>query len=135
MTKHTGIWLDTSKAIFVTLSGESETIEEVVSGIGNRIYHENESDKGSFSGSQHINHDAAFEERIKHETNHFMNAVLEKVKGHDAIYVFGPAEAKTVLKKHLESDRDLASKLRAVETADSMTLNQVVAHVRAFYNR
>ena len=63
----------------------------------------------------------------------FLQAVSDKIKDHDEFYVFGPAETKTSLKKHIEDDRNLASKLKAVEAADSMTLNQVTAKVKDYF--
>jgi len=42
MKKQTGIWIDTSRAIIVTLDGGKEKITELESDIENRIYHEKE---------------------------------------------------------------------------------------------
>ena len=134
MKKQTGIWIDSSKAILVTLTGENENVEELASGIESRVNHEKEGDKGSFSGSQHINNDATFEERRKQQKKQFMKTVSAKISDHDELYIFGPAETKTSLKKHLEEDNMLANKLKATEAADSMTMNQVVSQVKAFFN-
>lgn len=62
MKKQTGIWIDSSKALIVKISGGKENIIEIKSDIENRIYQEKEGDKGSFMGSRHINNEKKFEE-------------------------------------------------------------------------
>ena len=47
--------------------------------------------------------------------------------------LFGPAEMKTELEKMILKDNSLKDKLVAVQTADSMTENQLVAWVKEFY--
>ena len=133
MKKQTGIWIDTSKAIIVTLSAGKESITEIESDIENRIYHEHEGDKGSFMGSRHINNEKKFTERKKHQLNNFLKNVSEQIKDSDELYVFGPAEIKLKLKHKIKSDEKLCAKLKLVETADNMTLNQVVAKVKEFF--
>jgi hypothetical protein len=134
MKKQTGIWIDGSKAIVVTLADGQETIKEIPSDIENRIHHKSEGDKGTFMGNRHINHEKKFEERKKHQIDHFVSKVVDQIKQDDALYVFGPGELKLVLKKRIEKEGHLISKLHPVETADSMTLNQVVAQVKEFYS-
>lgn len=133
MKKQTGIWIDSTKAIIVTLSGGEQKITEIESEIENRIHHEGEGNKGSFIGNQHIENERKFEERKKHQFDAFLNNVVDKVKQDDELYVFGPAEVKGKLKTVIGNTNHLASKLKSIETADSMTLNQVVAKVKGFY--
>lgn len=133
MKKQTGIWIDTSKAILVTLSGEKESIVEVASDIENSIHHKKEGDKGSFMGTSHINNEKKFDERKKHQMNSFVKNILGQIKSSDEFYIFGPAEAKLSLQHEIENDHIQSAKLKLVETADSMTINQVVAKVKDFY--
>jgi hypothetical protein len=135
MKNQLGIWIDTSKAIIVMLKDEKEQVKEIISDIENRVHHGIEGDKGSYAGSTHINHEKKFDERKKNQINDFMNTVFEEIKHSDEIYVFGPAEIKLKLKQRIESDEKVSSKLKSVETADSMTLNQVVAQVKEFYSK
>lgn len=136
MKKQTGIWIDSSKAIIVTLSEGKENVTEIKSDIENRIYHEKEGDKGSFMGSRHINNEKKFEERKKHQISNFLKNVINQIKHDDELYVFGPAEIKTKLKQQIENEGTvLSNKLKSVETADNMSPNQLVAKVRSFYNQ
>jgi hypothetical protein len=133
MKKQIGIWIDASKAILVTLFDGNEHVSEIVSEIDNRVHHEKEGDKGSFMGSRHINNERKLDERKKHQINHFLEMVTEQMKSADELYIFGPANIKLKLKQKIETDEKLISKLKAVETAKSLTLNQVISHVKDFF--
>lgn len=135
MIKQTGIWIDTSKAIIVTFTDGKEHITEIESDIENRIYHDKEGDKGTFMGSHHLNSERTFDEREEHQFDHFLKDVLSHIKESDELYVFGPSETKIKLKQKIDDGKTIPdNKLKSVETADSMTLNQVIAKVKKFYN-
>ena len=135
MKKQTGIWIDTSRAVIVTLNDGKEKITEIESDVENRIYHDKEGEKGTFSGTHHGSNETTFEERKKHQMNHYIKDVISHVKESDELYVFGPSEAKTRLEQKLNDEKSFdGSKLKAVETADSMTSNQIVAKVKEFFN-
>ena len=135
MKKQTGIWIDTSKAIIVTFTDGKEHITEIESDIENRIYHEKEGDKGAIMGSHHLNNERTFDERKEHQFDHFLKDVLSHIKESDELYVFGPSETKIKLKQKIDDGKTIPdNKLKSVETADSMTLNQVVTKVKKFYN-
>lgn len=133
MKKQTGIWIDSSKAIIVTLLNGKENTIEIESEIENRVHHEGEGDKGTFSGIRHSNNEKKFDERKKHQIDGFLKTVIEHIKKDDELYVFGPAEIKLKLKSLIEDDNQLTTKLKSIETSDSMTINQVVAKVKDFY--
>lgn len=135
MKRQTGIWIDTSKAIIVTLEGgKDEKISEIDSDVENRVYHDKEGDKGTFSGVHHGSNETKFENRKKEQMDFFIKEVLAYVKGADELFVFGPAEAKIRLEQKIQDEKLFANKLKAVETADKMTLNQIVEKVKRFYN-
>jgi len=134
MKKQTGIWIDTSKAVVVTLADKQEFIVEIESDIEDRIYHNREGDKGTFMGSSHINKEKTFDERRKQQIDHFLDNIIEEIKDADEIYVFGPAEMKTKLRKKIEAGKvKLGHKLTSVVTADKMTINQIVAKTKEYY--
>lgn len=136
MKKQTGIWIDSKKAIIVTLNDGMEFICEVQSDLENKVYHDKEGDKGSFMANQHINSDKTFDERKKHQMNSYLNNVISSINGSDELYVFGPAETKTKLQqKILDNKSTIAEKLKSIETADSMTQNQIVAKVKEYYKK
>tara|TARA_R110000868_G_scaffold152815_3_gene378075 strand:+ start:6339 stop:6821 length:483 start_codon:yes stop_codon:yes gene_type:complete len=135
MKKQTGIWIDSTKAIIVTLNDGKEFICEIQSDLENKVYHDKEGDKGSFQGNQHINSDKTFEERKKHQMNNFLKDVVNSVQESDELYLFGPAETKIKLQQKINDDKLTNNgKLKSVETSDNMTSNQIVAKVKKFYS-
>lgn len=136
MEKQVGIWIDSKKAIIVTLDGQKEEkITEIDSEVENSVYHNKEGDKGTFSGSHHSDSEAKFDNRKKEQIDYFLKSVLFYVKGSDYLYLFGPGETKIKLEKKIRDDKSLEKiNLKAVETSDSMTLNEIVAQVKDFYN-
>lgn len=136
MKRQTGIWIDSSKAIIISLEGQKEEkITEIDSDIENDIYHHKEGNKGTFSGSHHSTNETQFAERKKEQLDYFLKSIIAYIKGSDELYVFGPAATKIKLEqKILEGKLIDVSKLKGVETSDKMTLNEIVAKVKQFYN-
>ena len=135
MKRQTGIWIDSSKAIIVALDGDTEKITEIDSEVENDVYHNREGNKGTFNGGHHSTNESQFEARKEEQLNYFIKSVLSYVKKSDELIVFGPAQTKTKLEQKLMKDHLIEpGKLKAVETADKMTLNQIVEKVRRYYN-
>ncbi len=136
MEKQVGIWIDSKKAIIVTLDGQKEEkITEIDSEVENSVYHNKEGNKGTFSGSHHGKSETKFDNRKKEELNYYLKSVMNYIKKSDYLYIFGPGETKTKLEQKIHDDKSLGKiNLKAVETSDNMTLNEIVAKVRDFYN-
>lgn len=133
--KQTGVWIDSSKAVIVTLFDGKENMTEIQSGIENKVYHDDEGYKGTFSGTHHGSSETKFDERKKNQFDHFLKDVLSQVKESDELYIFGPAEARTKLEQKIHDDKGIpAAKLKSVQAAASyMTPNQIMASVKDFY--
>lgn len=132
--KQTGIWIDGSKAIIVIFSQGEKHIIEIESDIENHIYHHDEGNKGSFMGTQHLTGERKYEERKKQQLTAYLKKVTEAIDEAAQVYLFGPGETKIHLMKKINSDmRKMTGGLKAVEPADKMTLNQVVAKTRTFF--
>ena len=136
MEKQVGIWIDTKKAIIVTIEGhKEEKITEIDSEVENRIYHNQESNKGTFMGTRHGDSETKFDNRKKEQMDYYLEAVINQIKKSDYLYIFGPAGTKLQLEQKIRDEKSLSKiKLKAVETADKMTLNEIVAQVKDFYN-
>jgi hypothetical protein len=136
MEKQVGIWIDSKKAIIVTLDGKKEEkIVEIDSEVENSIYHNTEGDKGTFSGTHHSDSENKFDNRKKEELNYYLKSVMDYIKGSDYLYVFGPGETKIKLEQLITNEKSLSKiNLKAVETSDKMTVNEIVAKVKDFYN-
>ena len=131
--KNIGIWLDKNQAHVVTIENSNETLKTIPSNIehfnvrggsGTRL-------KG---GPQDVVQDSKYLEREKHQFKNYFNEIIPEIQDAKNIVIFGPAEAKIKFKKELEENhKKLDDKVAKVETADSMTNNQVIAWVRDFY--
>ena len=78
--KQTGVWIDSFEAVIVTLFDGRENITEIKSDVENRIYHDDEGYKGTFSGDRHGNNEAKFNERKKNQLDHFLTDVISHGK-------------------------------------------------------
>ena len=136
MEKQVGIWIDSKKAIIVTLDGKKEErITEIDSEVENTVYHNKEGNKGTFSGSHHSDSETKFDNRKKEELNYYLKSVMSNIKGSDYLYIFGPGETKTNLEQKIRDEKWLGkTNLKAVETSDNITVNEIVAQVKDFYN-
>ena len=136
MEKQVGICIDTKKAIIVALEGQKEEkITEIDSEIENRIYHNEESNKGTFTGSHQSDSETKFDNRKKEQMDYYLKAIVNHIKKADYLYIFGPGKTKLKLEQKIRDEKSLDKiKLKAVETTDKMTLNEIVAQVKDFYN-
>jgi len=132
MKKQTGIWMDKSKAIVVTFNGGKHSIKTIQSQMDDR-YNTGDNESGSWMGGQHLSDENKINERLKHRLELFFNEISSLIDDVHELYLFGPADTKTKFKNRLNSKKKLSFELLKVETADSMTDNQIVAKVRSFY--
>ena len=133
MKKQTGIWLDHEKAIIITLHRNGYILNTIESDIVTRERTIGETRKYGRFGDQSLYQEKHKERRIKEQTSDFFKNLLSEIKNVDELVLFGPANMKKELEKHILKDTTLASKLKAVVSADSMTDNQMVAWVKKFY--
>lgn len=133
MKKQTGIWLDHEQATIVTLVGSGYKLNTVESDIITRERTDGETRKYGRFGDQSLNNEKHKERQIEKQTSNYFKNLLSKIKDVDELVLFGPANMKKEFEKHIIDDTTLSSKLKAVESADSMTANQMVAWVKKFY--
>ncbi len=131
--KKLGIWLDKEKAHLVSLKNDTEKFETIFSELD--FFHpKGGSGTKQKGGPQDVVQDSSYLERENHQLKKYFHAIAEKVMDADMLVIFGPAQANEKLRKELErSYPQLASKIKTMVKADSMTDNQVKALVREFY--
>lgn len=138
MKNRTGMWIDGSKAVIISLVDGKEQVERVEAEVENPVHHFGEGIRGAHSGIRNLFPEKRIDERERHQLDQYLEAVLEKVKTADDLYVFGPAETRVALQRKIETDKsykDLLPRLRAVEPADNMTKKQIVARVKEFFSK
>ncbi|WP_372975504.1 hypothetical protein [Muriicola sp.] len=131
--KKVGIWMDKEKAHVITLEGEKESFKTVVSDL--EFYNVKGGSRSKTRwGPQQVVQDSRYLEREKHQLREYFNKLADSVKKADVISVFGPAEVKDKFAKEMsEKYPDIDTKIRAIETADSMTDNQIVELVKEHF--
>lgn len=132
MQKQTGIWLDLKNAYIITLEKNSVDVKTIDSNIED--YHVKGGARSKQPwGPMDKTSESKYLERRKQQAKKYYARIKEEIQEVDMLYIFGPAEAKVGLEKAMMEDHNFKPIILAVETADSMTQNQMVAEVRSFF--
>jgi hypothetical protein len=132
MTNKIGIWIDHRKAVIVTVLEEGEQIDTMSSRVEKHPERAGDSPlKGRYEAQQ-VPADDKRQRALTGHMNAFYDAVIGKIVTADAIFIFGPGEAKGELKHRLEH-RQLGSRVSALETADKLSDRQISAKVRQHF--
>ncbi len=133
MKKKTGIWIDTKKAVIIDLSENDKNVRTIQSLIDPKERIPGEKKSFARFGFQFLDFGNKKKKRLAQERTDFVKKVAEEVKDSEAIVIFGPAETKNELGRQMKNDRAFDSINRKIETADSMTENQMVEWVKKYY--
>ena len=133
MKKRIGIWLDFKEANVIVLEKEGANVENILSEIEHFHPKGGARSKSPYGPMDKISESKYLARRRSQEKAYF-EKLMDTVKSADELFVFGPAEAKDGLLKAIKSSRNFPPVLKGVERADSMTENQKVAKVRAFFD-
>jgi len=130
--KQTGIWLDFDHANIIQLEGEKVTKNIISSNIED--YHLKGGSRSKTPwGPMEKTSESKHLQRRKQQEKAFYKAICKAVENSNELFVMGPAEAKIGLQKYIEGYKNLNDILLDVQTADSITENQKVARVKAFF--
>jgi hypothetical protein len=134
MKKVVGVWIDHSKTVMVTIENEVEVTREIRS---NMEKHVRFSDGNRPKGANQIQGSTAEDIRDRQFGDHlgrYYEGVVSLIRNADAIWIFGPGEAKIELENRLKQD-ELGDRIVGIETVDKMTDNQITAKVRDYFSR
>ena len=132
MKTQCGIWLDFEEALIVHLKGEAVQTQSIPSSIEHGHAKGGARSKTPW-GPMDVMDEKKVLARTTQQAKAYYKKIIEAIGEAEDIYVFGPAEAKIGLQKAL-AEAHLKDKVRAIEVADSMTKNQKVAQVKAFFS-
>lgn len=130
-----GVWIDSSKAVISTLTGDDGDLAVLTSDIEGVERIDGEGRPEGRFGGQFVAHERSKDARRDDAEAHFSSQVADKVRAADQLLIFGPAHMKDKLAGTIRNRPAPTPNIRAVETADSMTDNQVAAYVREFFGR
>lgn len=133
MKQQSGIWIDTKKAVIVHLKKDEHIVRVIHSGIEKRIRIPGEVKWFTRFANQYLNFEKKKENRRSNEILNYLKKVTNEIKSADELVLFGPAALKTELEKTIRNNTLHSPVIMSVETADSMTENQMVAWVKDYY--
>lgn len=132
--KKVGIWIDKRQAKIISIENEKAHLQTIISEVEN--YHvKGGSGTRLKGGPQDVVQDSKYLDREKLQLSEFFKAIALTITDADAIVIFGPAQTGKKLHDELSNKHPLLHNIvKSVEKADSMTDNQLIAWVRAYYN-
>jgi len=135
MKKNIGVWLDTEKAYIITIEDSGTKVDMIESEIESRVRFEGETKSSSRFGNQFINPATKITHKRRHQFKHYFENITDHLKEAEEIYLFGPAETKVHLAKHISKEYLLKDRIRKVESEDHLSENQMVACVKKEFSK
>ena len=131
MKNNIGLWIDHKKTVLVFMPDESvQTIDSELQETFSAGGTHGVIGKGAKDYPSEDIHDRHV---TKLEELYYQKVALRMNKP-ESIFIMGPGEAKLSFAKHLEHD-GYKGMIEKIETVDKMTDNQILAKVRAFYQK
>ena len=133
MATKVGIWIDKRLAKIISIENTEVQLTTIKSDL------EEYRPKGGSGtkmkgGPQDVVQDSKYLEREKHQLKAYFNKVITGLPEVDSLVIFGPAQTGQKLADELSNyHKDLHRKITGVETADSITDNQLKAWVKQYF--
>jgi len=125
MKRKIGLWIDHSKAVIVSITGDLEEIKSIPSDMEEHV---------RFSGgAQKTTEEDIRDRRFTNHLNKYYDEVIMMIRDAESILIIGPGEAKIEFKKRLEAGKQNGHVIN-IETAGKMTDPQIAAKVRGYYS-
>lgn len=129
-----GIWMDHQQAILVFLEADRERVLRLESGATAHPH----SIGGSRTSSAYGPQDVVAEDKLDHEfrmaMDQFYQSVAAALESAEAVYLFGPGQAKKEFRNQLAADPRLADRVKAVEAAQQLSEADVIRQVKRFFS-
>jgi hypothetical protein len=131
MTNRVGLWIDHQTAVIVSVSEQGESVKKIQSGAKHVEYRGAQRSKVAYS-AQYSQGDNQLDNQFAQQLNKYYAQVIAELRGAASVLIFGPAEAKSELKRLIEREKGPPRDIQ-VEPADKMTDRQIVARVREHF--
>ena len=132
MKRQVGLWIDHTKAIIVTVSGEKEETRRVRSNIEKHVHFSGGSIARPLYGTSSISGEGNQDRMFTSYLSAYYDGVVSLIRHADKIWIFGPGKAKLELKQRLQRD-NLNAEIAGIETFDKLTDYQISVKVRQHY--
>lgn len=134
MKRQVGLWIDHTKAIIVTVSGETEETRHIRSNIEKHVRFSGGSSASPLYGTCSISGEGDQEGKFASYLNTYYDGVISLIRHADSIWIFGPGEAKAELEQHLVQGQ-LNGQIVGIETVEKMTDRQIAVKVRQHFQK
>ena len=130
MDRNIGLWIDHKQAYVI--SQQDGIVEVIPSNIEPPAHYSGGTQLG---GKLNQKADTKFRhsDRFRLQLKKYYQQVISAIKDANTIFIMGPGEAKLEFEKAIRRYKSLKNRILKVETTDKMTKNQMIAHVRNFY--
>ncbi len=129
MKMKTGVWIDHRKAIIITISDKGESLERILSNVERQLRRTGDSPMKGPAERKPLPEEDSRHKMYIGQLNVYYDSVIARIRAADAIYLFGPGEAKEELKTRLE-EAHLGSRIVGLEPCDKLTEPQIKLKVR-----
>lgn len=134
MKKQVGIWLDFKEANIITLENNKAKVSNIQSEI------EDFHPKGGARSKQpwgpmHKISEKKYLMRRQQQMATYFQKLMTLTQNADELFIFGPAEAKHDFAKAIQNNNSFKPDFKDLEPSDSITENQKIARVKAFFNK
>jgi stalled ribosome rescue protein Dom34 len=132
MDRNVGLWIDHKQAYAIWY--QDGRIEVILSHIEPPAHASGGTQLGgklNQKGDVELHHN----DRFKLQVKKYYQQVMSALRDADSIFIIGPGTAKIEFEKFLKKNKTMEKRILKVETADKMTKNQMIAHVREFYQK
>ncbi|SFE90301.1 hypothetical protein [Thermophagus xiamenensis] len=135
MKRQVGIWMNTNRAVLVSLmDGKEEQIQTIESLVEQRAHNPREAKPGSRTGTVLVDVNKKMKQRKNQQLREFYEKVIHSINPDTSeIYIFGPSNAKKHFEKELKKHAHFCSVKLETETADKMTHPQMIAQVKKHF--
>ena len=133
MTQKVGIWIDHRKAVIVSASADGVRATTLESDVGPHARYSARAGYPTPDGPQGRRGEQKYEHRYDHHLDQYYDEVITQLGEPEALFIFGPGEAKLQLKERLSRSKALFERIVGVETTDRLTDPQIVAKVKKHY--
>lgn len=130
MDRSVGLWIDHKQAYAIWYPDGK--VEEIPSHIEPPPHSSGGTQLGgklNQKGDVELRHN----DRFRLQLNKYYQHVISILKDANSILIMGPGQAKLEFEKAVKKNKSMQKRILRVETADKMTKNQMMAHVRKFY--
>jgi hypothetical protein len=132
MARKIGLWLDHRKAVLVSLEGEKVTPQTIQSNVEKRPRVKGGAPSVTPYGAQDSTYEARLGRKHEQQLKEYYDQIVSKISDARAIFIMGPGQAKTELRKRLEESGIPADSLTTA-SSDKLSDAQIVEKIKIHY--